>query len=229
MPLIHQIDAITASCIVCFTFFCHLFSYLWTLSLSLLQGLRRGGIKSQCDICQDFMMETQENSRKQREGCRVATAKWILFISVCACALFLSSKCLQEHRLRYILLLQFSLHTLMTHTHGERAGMGGCFFSAHVTLVNHFFRIREKRGAGDTHDLFWKPQKLDTKKSNESRICPFLFVILASLSVSIDQVSLHLDKKAWKCVFWYTNTEDELTGVTRRGPVRGLTQRQLVG
>lgn len=63
---------------------------------------------------------------------------------MCACALFLSSKCLQEHRLRYILLLQFSLHTLMTHTHGEGAGMGGCFFSAHVTLVNHFCRIRKK-------------------------------------------------------------------------------------
>lgn len=126
---------------------------------------------------------------------------------MCACALFLSSKCLQEHRVRSILLLQFSLHTLMMHTHGEGAGMGGCFFSAHVTLVNHFCRIRKNkeaaRGAGDTHDLCRKPgpQKLDTKKCNESRICPFPFVILTSLSVSIHRVILHLDKKSTETCF----------------------------
>lgn len=67
--------------------------------------------------------------------------------------------------MRYILLLQFSLHTLMTHTHGEGAGMGGCFFSAHVTLVNHFCRIRKKkrgsrRSWGHTHTTYFGNQDL---------------------------------------------------------------------
>lgn len=39
-------------------------------------------------------------------------------------------------------------------------GWVAAFFSAHITLVNHFCRIRKNKeaakGAGDTHDLCWK-------------------------------------------------------------------------
>lgn len=56
---------------------------------------------------------------------------------------FIFIKCLQDHRLGYVLILQFPLHTLMMHTHNEWLLFP---FLAHVTLMNHFYRIRIKQG-----------------------------------------------------------------------------------
>lgn len=53
-------------------------------------------------------------------------------------------------------------------------GWVAAFFSAHVTLVNHFLQDQKKTKRQpeelDTHDLCWKPgpQKLDTKCNKSS-------------------------------------------------------------